>query len=248
MSKASQPVAPNPSRLIELLSQMTDTQEPISHKNFSLHLSQLIDLSDSFSLSDTFRGIPRLKAPVQHNTELNIKEAFISHRSDMVSFVIKSFVTAETSKAFRLPELSAEQLNNPSTAFDKYYRFYVLHQNDLDAKVMQCRNFVRKNIENHSLPMKQLVTLDIAIANTIAANTKQAFTSVPKLLKHRFQQLLLSNAGSSIEIDLAGTPTLPWLSEFLFEMRQLLLAELDVRLQPVLGLIEAFDEEINTTS
>lgn len=248
MPKASQPIAPTPSRLIELLSDMTDTHEPISHKNFSLHLSQLIDLSDSFSLSDTFRGIPRLKPPTpSDDNNGNIKEAFIQHRSDMVSFVIKSFAaTTEVSKPFRLPELTAEQLSEADTAFDRLHRFYVLQQSDVDAKVMQCRNFVRKNIENHSLAMKQLVTLDVAVANTMAANTRQAFTMVPKLLRIRFQQLLISNSEETIEVDLAGSPILPWFNDFVFEMRQLLLTELDVRLQPVLGLIEAFDEEINT--
>ncbi len=249
MPKAPQPIAPTPSRLIELLSTMTDTQEPISHKNFSLHLSQLIDLSDSFSLSDTFRGIPRLKAPQPTETDNKIKDAFIQHRSEMVSFIVKSFAaTTEVSKPFRLPELTAEHLQGNDDAFDRYLRFYVLQQSDLDAKINQCRNFVRKSIENHSLPMKQLVTLDIAVSNTISANTRQAFAMVPKLLKIRFQQLLSSQENSLVEVDLAGTPILPWLNDFLFEMRQILLAELDVRLQPVLGLIEAFDEEINTPS
>ena len=109
MSKNIQPNAPAASRLIELLSQMTETDRPISHKNFSLRLSQLIDLSDSFSLSDSFRGIPRLTAPQPINNEGNVKESFISHRSDMVSFIVKSFVSSETSKAFRLPKPTLEQ-------------------------------------------------------------------------------------------------------------------------------------------
>ena len=248
MPNAPQPIAPNASRLIELLCQMTDTHEPISHKNFSLQLSQLIDLSDSFSLSDTFRGIPRLKPPAQPSSEENIKARFISHRSEMVSFIINGFASKDVKKSFCLPELSVEQLKDPSTAFDRYYRFYVLHQNDLDAKIIQSRNFVRKSIENHSLAMKQLVALDIAIAGTISAKTRQTFASVPKLLKQRFLQLLSEHSDNLAATDSSNSSSPAWLNDFVFDMRQLLLAELDVRLQPVLGLIEAFDEEINTPS
>jgi hypothetical protein len=95
--------------------------------------------------------------------------------------------------------------------------------------------------------MKQLVALDVAIANTIAANTRQVFSTIPKLLRIRFNQLLKLHGQQRIELDLAGSPIVPWLHDFLFEMRQVLLAELDVRLQPTLGLIEAFDEESLTS-
>jgi hypothetical protein len=36
-----------------------------------------------------------------------------------------------------------------------------------------------------------------------------------------------------------------WLTRFCNDMQMLLLAEMDLRLQPTMGLIEAFDNKIN---
>ncbi|HSN78880.1 MAG TPA: DUF3348 family protein, partial [Rhodoferax sp.] len=73
------------------------------------------------------------------------------------------------------------------------------------------------------------------------------------LLEKRFHQLRNSHQQSLVDPQQAGHLAAPlqpagWLAGFGEEMQTVLLAELDVRLQPALGLIEAFNLNPTTAS
>ena len=81
--------------------------------------------------------------------------------------------------------------------------------------------------------LQQLATLDAALDQMLSARASRLWLAGPQLMARRFEQLRQGGAEPDT-----------WLDEFGREMQQTQLAELDARLQPVLGLIETFSTEV----
>jgi len=85
------------------------------------------------------------------------------------------------------------------------------------------------------------------LSDSLAGHTAKLFNVTPKLLESRFKQLLeahLEKSGGVNDTE-PSQWLIPggWLELFYKDMQELLLAELDVRLQPVVGLLEALNEQ-----
>ena len=74
----------------------------------------------------------------------------------------------------------------------------------------------------------------------LGARAQQLLSSVPLLLKDRFEQLRRQQAGDTPDAPPPGA----WLDTFAGEFQEALRAELELRLQPVAGMIEALGNEV----
>jgi hypothetical protein len=101
---------------------------------------------------------------------------------------------------------------------------------------------VRESVSGFSPALAQLAALDTALGDPISAHTRRIFAVVPRLLQKRFEFLIeqyrQASAGNQREQNLWHQTH----AQFRSDMQGLLLAEIDTRLLPVLGLIEALDE------
>ena len=109
--------------------------------------------------------------------------------------------------------------------------------------------------------LAQLASLDASMADTLADFSRRAFAGVPHLLAKRFYYLnqqyrqaraeqpeLTNGLSSSVRDETARWLQKDgWLDRFIREMQAVLLAELELRLMPVIGLIEALEFEVETT-
>ncbi len=252
MTPATQHIHQNGTRLVHFLSNMMGEDARISHKNFAQRLGQQIDLSDSFALSDALHGLSRIVFEQHTPADNGLKEEFLQTRAKLVESIIKSFVPDIGSMQFNLPVPDAESLIDDKKAFAPYLRFYATLQSDMEYKAHKLRLRARKTVAGVSLELAQLAALDEALGNTLAVQTRKIFTVIPKLLGKRFQYLREQHL-HDIADKKDDDPELwlqpdGWLAQFYQEMQSLLLAELDVRLQPVVGLIEALDEEVDRIS
>lgn len=242
------------SKLVRLLSEYQLSDIETTYKNFAERLGTLIDLSDSVSLAESLRAIPKMSAPagdasLKTTQDDHIVDVFLKHRSLVLNSILKSFDLSAVFVQLKLPVPKLDTPLNEASNFDQYQRFYLLHQSELDFKIEQLRAVVRKLIASRSLNLSQLAALDQTISKSMSGHTRKHFSIVPKILKIRFEQLYFEycdnissdeqkdNIASWLESD-------GWLTQFYAEMQQLLLAEFEVRLQPVIGLVEAYNEEI----
>ena len=86
--------------------------------------------------------------------------------------------------------------------------------------------------------LSRLAELDRVLAETFAVRTRQCFAVLPALVGSRYRLLLPEQDQSQMEaVEQAG------LEQLQVEIRGLLLAELDTRLLPVQGLVEAIAEQ-----
>ena len=172
---------------------------------------------------------------------------FIRVRTAAVQFIVSTFTPGEGVSWLSLPTVSSGTPEAELTSYERYQLFYVNHQREIIFKLNKLRADTRSAVSAHSTKLAQLVALDTALEATLNVHTQKLFAGVPRLLGKRFQALYQQHQ-QAITDPLADDPQLwgepgGWLEQFNHEMQGLLLAELEVRLQPILGLIEALNEE-----
>jgi hypothetical protein len=139
----------------------------------------------------------------------------------------------------RLPkELSAPEpdaLADPEFAYEPYRRHYLAQQREIELKLSPLRAHVRRVLGQTSPELSKLAALDAALDGILVERESKLLLKLPSLLEKRFKQLRKRHPNAA-----------DWLPGFGQEMQTLLLAELDLRMQPVLGLIEACNQQSNT--
>jgi len=108
-------------------------------------------------------------------------------------------------------------------------------QRQMEQMIQPLREHVRQALSRVSPQLRQVAALDAVLAQVLAAREQVLLPTVPALLERRFAQC----RGAAPD---AAAPD--WLEDFANEWRQALRAELDLRLQPVQGLIEALRHEL----
>lgn len=123
-----------------------------------------------------------------------------------------------------------------SADFAPYRRLHHARQREMDALIGPLRSRVRAALAARSAALRRLAALDAALEQALAARERQLLAALPVLLEKRFEQLQ-AHAMAGAE------PHADWQTTFRRDLRNVLLAELEVRLAPVAGLIETHRHE-----
>lgn len=146
-----------------------------------------------------------------------------------------------------LPQATADS----AADFSPYHRYYLAHQRDMGAAIAALRSNARKALAALSPAHKQLAQLDIAFENILTARERNLLASIPLLLAKRFAQRYQDHR-DTLAADAGDDPadwTQPgsWLEAFCQDTQAVLLAELELRLKPVAGLIAALGAASDNT-
>ena len=245
--------SPEQSRLVCILAELTASKLSSAERNLALHLSRLIGLSDSIALARGLRHLPDHVGESKVDNINTVQEDVLSSRERMMHVITGSFAPESELALIHVPSSSAGIRAEALLSYQPYQRFYATHQVEMGAGIQSLRLRVRERLAGVSPEMHQLAELDKIVDESLAIHTRKLFNVTPKLLEQRFDQLLaehLEQKTANGDED-SSQWLLPsgWLNLFYQDMRELLLAEFDVRLQPVLGLLEALNEQTsNTTS
>jgi hypothetical protein len=107
---------------------------------------------------------------------------------------------------------------------------------------------VREALAKTSPKLRKLAELDATFEKILREREIKMLAKVPVLLKKRFEQLFKEHQQKLADSGQADNPSGwvqagGWLARFCSDMQMLLLAEAELRLQPVMGLIEAGNEQ-----
>jgi len=139
-------------------------------------------------------------------------------------------------------------------AWSTYLQRHLELQRKMDRLIEPLREHVRQALGRASTRLRQLAAMDVVLAQTLAARQERLLPTPPSLLQRRYEALrqahlqALRAAGDGEAA--ADDPALwrargAWLHRFEEDWRQALLAEVDLRLEPVLGMVEALSEDLN---
>ena len=152
-----------------------------------------------------------------------------------------------------LPGKGRERARPPSAADAigaGYQRRHVALQRQMEQMVGALRDHVRQALSGTSPRLQQLAVMDAALQKVLAPREEAALPRAMRVLERRFVQRrreheqAIAQAGGDDDPKRWHEPG-NWLHTFAHEWRQALLAERDLRLDPVAGLLEAVATEPN---
>lgn len=248
----------NSSRLIRLLAELSLVDAAESKLDFAERLSQWLDLSDAITLH-AVQNAGAASSSAAPSLEQSVAAAAVEEELAWVRTALVKSITTSCSPnigetRMKLPTPQADATIDIAAAYQPAYqpyrRFHLAQQASMEASIRPLRSSVRQALARASAPLRQLAALDEALDNTLSVREHQLLATVPLLLERHFEQLLKAHQQPLADTRQADSPAArpppaEWLSDFCRELQGVLLAELDLRLQPTAGLIEALRNEAN---
>lgn len=219
------PPSPLPSRLssltlVHLLQQWVPVEGASGRLDAAQRLGEWLNAFDSVKLDAALQTIAsygaqaRQKGQAVHASPLAaLCQQIKADLADLIAHKVAS-----------VGDTTAEQGYGP------HLQRYGELQKQMASKVAACREQVRQALGKGSPALRQLAALDGVMAQLLGEREQKLLMAVPVYLERRFEHWRQQPADAS-------------LPGFQHDMKQMLLAELHVRLQPVLGLIEAVQHE-----
>ena len=187
----------------------------------------------------------RAAQPVQATARVDadvLRKRFAQVRHALEQSIVQGSVPAPGLPRIELPATELEHPIDPKTVFDPFRRYCIGHQRQMDNIIRSLRIQLRGMLGKGPTAHRQLSELDGIFENVLHPRESRLLGQIPTQFEKRFAKLLKQHMKALQEAADADEPaprTTPWLAPLREAMRDALLAELDLRLQPVLGLIEA---------
>ena len=242
------------SKLIRCLADLAivDAAEP--GDAFAEKLGLWVHFTDAIILSalhnDSIASPPKMHLEAQSAARVAVGAEFDRIRVSLVNSITKSCSPNLGKTHIELPVPKLELPIDLAAAYAPYRRFYDAHQRDMELSIQPLRFNVRAALAKASPMLKKLADLDAAFETILRDRESKLLGAVPGLLKKRFEKLFKAHQQIFIDTQQADNPACwtqagAWLARFHNELQTLLLAELEFRLQPALGLIEALVEAVD---
>lgn len=197
-------------------------------------MSQWFDWTRAIDLAATLRESPAPGGPARSAAATKPYERDVARLRAVLGKVVDD--TWSGAAGFRTRRTMAEALAQAGEAafdFATWRQRYAACQQAMDAQIGPLRRRVRAALADGSPAQAKLAELDSLMEQVVGAQERSLLAGVPGMLEPRFEQ---ARRSSSTEV---VTVVPRWLETFYQDVRALLLAELDLRLQPLEGLLAA---------
>lgn len=233
MTSTTSSLALQGTHLVRILSELAAADVMPSHRQFVARLGRYVSIHDSITLSGVLVAPVAADFQPEPVSAAEVSELFRRARRDLVVAIVQGFAPGARIPVPVMPEVNLSDLQ---AAYEPWQRFYAAHQRELDAGVQRLQAQVRDRVGWMSAELARLVALDRVMGGILAAPARQLMGVTPRLLQRRFE-LLYGEAQAD------GGDPVGWHEAFCRELQGVLLAEVEVRLLPIVGLIEAAETE-----
>lgn len=221
-----------------MLNDSAAVDKEVSRQDFAERLSLWLGAFDAVTLDAAHQSLKAVDAgwPSSLASPASVQEEYHRVRTSLL-------------KAFgQIDGLGAPETDGK---YAPYRKHYLEQQRQMEAKIGTLRAHVRHILARAATPLGQLAALDAVWEQMLGGREQKLLAVVPALLERRFKHLHKAHQQT---LDVTAQPDDPaagrqrggWLDRFGQELREILVAEMDVRLQPVVGLMEAFSSEVRT--
>lgn len=227
--------------------------EPADAGNaFAEKLGEWVHFADAITLSAVHSDAIASPAKSQPKANADMRAAaqaeFNRIQGLLVESIMKSCSSSSARSHIKLPEPRLELPMDLAAAYVPYRRFYEAHQRDMELSIQPLRVNLRDAVAKASPRLRKLAELDAAFEKILREREGKLLSRVPLLLKKHFDRLFKEHQQKLADTHQADHPAGwtqagGWLARFCNDMQTLLLAEMELRLQPATGLIEALSEE-----
>ncbi len=247
--------------LVRLLARLAEADIAEPRQAFADRLSQWLSWTDAIALSSAL-GAPTAATPMRTRV---VDGAFARQRDALVRAMRDDAPPeprpGDRARAPRGVPARAEPAETVAD-FSSHRRRYLAKQQAMEAGVAALREGLRAALAARSPDLAKLAAVDAVMEQVLGERERELLSLVPVVLAQRFERLrqdeLAARAAQGAhdaappdDGSAAAAPEPPdaaapaatlsgaWLARFRKDLHELLQAELDLRLQPVEGLIDA---------
>ena len=263
----------NSSTFIRLLSDLAEADVAVSRQPFAERLGLWLDWTAAIPLSAALHASaspPARASDAAPSTQPDSSVASAAAagalnrvRAELAQAIATDAVLTARASANASANASGGRLAMPAAGvatdhgsdFAPYRRCYQAHQRLMQVRIAALRAQVRAALADQSAALGTLAALDGVLDQALSARERSLLATVPSLLEARFARLhrahLAAQArlpGSDCPAPGPAQPAPPdaWLARACSEIQTVLLAEMDIRLQPVVGLVDALSNGVAT--
>lgn len=227
----------NSAALIRLLADLAVAEPAVSKQPLAERLGLWLGWAEAISLATALTGSAAVAARPGASAHARAAADDVARvRADLAQAFSVQAITAEaggstTGMARTMaPDTAPDMAIDRGADFLPYRRHHQAQQRLMAARIGPLRARVRAAAARVSAPLGQLAALDAALDEALGARERSLLATVPGLMARRFQHLRQAPPAAHP----AG-----WLAVFCSEMQAVLHAEMDLRLQPIAGLVDA---------
>jgi hypothetical protein len=251
MVQAPQRTAVSGPTLVRLLARLTTADVPASSQSLSDQLSQWLGWTDAIALSTALNSAPPAVASGARGA------GSVEHECARVRASLADAIAGDSMLAPRRRRSAAHAQNAQQPEAEANYadfrQCYLALQQSMETRIGSLRGRLRNMVAAQTSEMTRLAVVDAIMERSLGARERSLFGAVPGLLSGHFERLRQAAQVAQDEQDAlaaaattatgTGSQAAPrpgaWLDVFRKDMQSVLLAELDIRFQPVEGLLAA---------
>jgi hypothetical protein len=241
----------NNSKLIRVLVDLTHVEAVERGSPFADKLAAWVDFSDAITLCAAHTSSTQCtQQGTQSMASGVLSDEFTRVRTSLVQAITMRHSTSGARTRVERPSPKPGMTADHTVDYEPYRRYHLAHQREMELSVRPLRERAREVLRSASPGLRQLADLDTAFDEILSERESKLFSKIPSLLQKRFGLLVREHQQSHGDDHETNNPELwirpgGWLMRFRTELQTVLLAELDARLQPTLGLMEALHTELN---
>lgn len=243
------------SRLVRLLGEWASLDVETPRQDFAERLSGWLTAFDTVRLEAALQSIQafaRQGGATSRDLPLALDEFYQRAREALTAgFTLPEPRTA-VDKRLR-DRLPVEVQNVDDVDYGNYFQAYLDHQRRFELKISQLRGQVRQVLSRGSSALRQLAAMDAVMEQMLGAREQKLLATVPVYLERRFESRRQAHKAWLTATQAEDDPKTwrqpgAWLHGFQQDWRDILTADMTARLLPVVGLIEAYQNEIQARS
>ncbi|WP_157900308.1 DUF3348 domain-containing protein [Rhodoferax koreensis] len=232
----------NSSKLVRLLGDASAVDADTSRQDIAERLSAWVGVFDSVTLHAAHQSIRAVvsadRAEPPSARALALQEQVHRVRSVLEKAITTNEVEAGGDRRSRHAAGPVEPTPEEQADFAPQRQRYLDQQRNMDLMIGPLRANLREALAAASPRLRQLAALDAVWEQMLEPHERRLLPTMPGFLERRFQQLRNDHAQDD---PAAWRRPGGWLDVFDRTLQEVLLAELDARLQPVMGLMEAWN-------
>lgn len=227
--------------LVRLLARLTQADASEPGTSLSSQLSQWLGWADAIALSSALKGnAPAVAAGLRAADSTEERECA------RVRATLADAIAEDGAAGRRRGPARPSALPHPVDAqvdYAVYRQRYVTLQQTMETAIGNLRGRLRIALSGRAAGMAKLAMIDAVMERVLGAREQSLLGTVPTLLEAHFQRLRQAEAAALADTQAAGQPATvapgAWLGVFRKDMQSVLLAELEIRFQPIEGLLAA---------
>lgn len=241
----------NSASLVRVLTELAETDVFASKQSFAERLGQWLGIGDALALFSALdargEGTAEVGAGLSADS-VAMRDRFMRMRATLVNSITGDAGAEAGNARLELPVPGPNTPAESAADYAPYHRYYSAQQREMAANIGPLRASARAALARRSAEHARLAGIDAVLEKALSARERDLLATVPALLARRFAHLHDAHQARLDEAQTADDPARwmqagEWLAVFCADLRAVLLAELELRLQPVAGLLAALDNE-----